>query len=203
MVTSTDIANLVDEVLWHLTDETEPVSEHDLLADLAQEEAFRKLNAGSAIRKQSQQHFLMMHALYRLRERFEDSEFRLQMRPDAIRLVDLNDSALADNLEGEQEVEQTVAAEDDTLRDYYLDVTQLMLTGCSGAPLDDHKRHHDKVRRHDLYATLGVNWGADWEEVKSAYRQKAIENHPDNGGDVEQFKRLRYAYYELKRLMCH
>lgn len=197
MVTSADIANLVDEVLWHLTDETEPVSEHDLLADLAHEDAFRKLNAGSAIRKQSQQHFLMMHVLYKLRERFKDSEFRLQMRPDAICLLDLDAPSTMDDPEVEQNLAE--GEEDEALRDYYLDVTQLMVIGGSGISSDDHKRHYDKARRRDLYAALEVNGKADWDEVKSAYRQKAIANHPDKGGDVEQFQRVRHAYNELKR----
>lgn len=197
MVTSADISDLVDEVLWRLTDETEPVSEHDLLADLAHEDAFKKLSAGSAIRKQSQQHFLLMHVLYRLRERFKDSEFRLQMRPDAICLLDRNAPSTTDD----PEVEQILAEkeEDEALRDYYLDATQLVVIGGQGISLEHHKRHYDKVRRRGLYAALEINGKADWDEVKSAYRQKAIANHPDKGGDVEQFHRVRHAYNELKR----
>ena len=32
------------------------------------------------------------------------------------------------------------------------------------------------------------------EEVKSAYRERVKEAHPDHGGDSEEFKRLREAY---------
>lgn len=201
MVTSADIANLVDEVLWHLTDEPEPVSEHDLLADLAQEDAFKKLTARSAVRRQSQQHFLMMHALYRLRERFKDSEFRLQMRPDAICLLDPNAASATQESDGEQVLADEL--EDETLREYYLDVTEFMVSEGSNISLDDPKRHHDRARRRDLYAALEIGWGANWDEVKAAYRQKAIENHPDRGGDLEQFERVRSAYRELKHSLHH
>lgn len=198
MVTSADLANLVDEVLWHLTDEPEPVSEHDLLADLAQEEVFQHIEARSAIAKQSQKHFLMMHALYTLRERLIGSEFRLQMRPDAIRLLDSDTPETAE----EHELEPGWV-EDEALRDYYLDVTQLLVIGNSGMALEDHRQHRNKAERHDLYAALEISWGCDWEDVKSAYRQKAIASHPEKGGDLEQFRRVRHAYNQLKRQLQH
>ena len=44
---------------------------------------------------------------------------------------------------------------------------------------------------HDI---LGVKPGASEEEVKKAYRKKAIETHPDKGGNEEEFQKINEAY---------
>lgn len=43
-------------------------------------------------------------------------------------------------------------------------------------------------------ATLEVAQDASPEEIRSAYRAKAREHHPDAGGDAEQFHRISEAY---------
>jgi DnaJ-class molecular chaperone len=46
----------------------------------------------------------------------------------------------------------------------------------------------------DPYQTLGIQKGASESEVKKAYRKLAMVNHPDKGGDPEQFKKIQGAY---------
>lgn len=51
----------------------------------------------------------------------------------------------------------------------------------------------------DYYSTLGVGRNASADEIKRAYRKKAMEHHPDRtGGDDTVFKQINEAYDTLK-----
>lgn len=49
----------------------------------------------------------------------------------------------------------------------------------------------------DYYDILGVNKNASAEELKTAFRKKAHEHHPDKGGDEAKFKEINEAYQVL------
>jgi DnaJ-class molecular chaperone len=44
------------------------------------------------------------------------------------------------------------------------------------------------------YNILGVSETATQDEIKKAYRKKAVEHHPDKGGDEQVFKKISEAY---------
>jgi hypothetical protein len=50
-----------------------------------------------------------------------------------------------------------------------------------------------------VWTLLGVSPGATDAELKAAYRKKAMEAHPDHGGDAETFRRVVAAYAEARR----
>ena len=58
----------------------------------------------------------------------------------------------------------------------------------------------------DYYDVLGVSPNATAKEIKKAYRKKALEHHPDKGGDEETFKAIAEAWTVLgdedKRAEC-
>jgi DnaJ-class molecular chaperone len=50
----------------------------------------------------------------------------------------------------------------------------------------------------DLYNTLGVNKNASDRDIKTAYKKKAMEHHPDKGGNADKFAEISNAYDTLK-----
>eukprot|EP00441_Pelagodinium_beii_P034633 CAMPEP_0197637924 /NCGR_PEP_ID=MMETSP1338-20131121/12999_1 /TAXON_ID=43686 ORGANISM="Pelagodinium beii, Strain RCC1491" /NCGR_SAMPLE_ID=MMETSP1338 /ASSEMBLY_ACC=CAM_ASM_000754 /LENGTH=509 /DNA_ID=CAMNT_0043210419 /DNA_START=19 /DNA_END=1548 /DNA_ORIENTATION=- len=48
------------------------------------------------------------------------------------------------------------------------------------------------------YKTLGITAGASFPEIRKAYLQKAREDHPDRGGDADDFAEILRAYRILK-----
>lgn len=49
----------------------------------------------------------------------------------------------------------------------------------------------------NYYQTLGVDRGANAEEIKRAYRRLASQHHPDKGGDKLRFQEIQKAYETL------
>jgi molecular chaperone DnaJ len=55
------------------------------------------------------------------------------------------------------------------------------------------------MTKRDYYETLGVSKDASADEIKKAFRRKAVELHPDKqGGDEAKFKEINEAYEVLK-----
>ena len=51
-----------------------------------------------------------------------------------------------------------------------------------------------KARPVDPYVLLGVASAATLDDVKAAFRKKALEHHPDHGGSAQDFMRIKRAY---------
>ncbi len=55
------------------------------------------------------------------------------------------------------------------------------------------------MAKRDYYEVLGIGKSASDDEIKKAFRKKAIEHHPDKaGGDETKFKEINEAYEVLK-----
>ena len=53
--------------------------------------------------------------------------------------------------------------------------------------------------RASVWATLGVTRDATEDDLKRAFRQRALETHPDHGGEAETFRNVQRAYEEARR----
>ncbi|MBC7546656.1 molecular chaperone DnaJ [Candidatus Saccharibacteria bacterium] len=54
------------------------------------------------------------------------------------------------------------------------------------------------MAKQDYYELLGIDKSASADEIKKAFRKKAVEHHPDRGGDEVKFKEVNEAYEVLK-----
>ena len=50
----------------------------------------------------------------------------------------------------------------------------------------------------DPYSVLGIQPGASKDEAKKAFKRRAMETHPDRGGNEEEFKKVNEAYEQIK-----
>ena len=57
--------------------------------------------------------------------------------------------------------------------------------------------HRPQANTNEYYDLLGVNKNANEQEIKKAFRKKALKEHPDRGGDAEKFKKYSEAYEVL------
>ena len=50
------------------------------------------------------------------------------------------------------------------------------------------------MKRSSSYDILGIDEDSEDEDIKKAFRKKALIHHPDKGGDPEEFRKVREAY---------
>jgi DnaJ-domain-containing protein 1 len=65
------------------------------------------------------------------------------------------------------------------------------------AEIEARERERDAWRNCSAYTVLGIQPGATQTQIKRAFRQKARELHPDNGGSEAAMKKLNAAYQKL------
>jgi hypothetical protein len=53
------------------------------------------------------------------------------------------------------------------------------------------------------WEVLGLAPTASLVEVRKAYRRRALETHPDRGGDADRFREVQRAYEKLSTKLAH
>lgn len=133
-----------------------------------------------------QSHFLLFHALYRLRDRLHrEQQAGLQISALLIELCDYQ--------AGEQSL-----CEAEPLRDYYLDLGNLDATGEADVfdMLSDFWRRLQLGEPEQLAAALAVlelERAEEFAQVKAQYRRLVMQHHPDRGGDAAKMHALNEA----------
>jgi DnaJ-domain-containing protein 1 len=169
------------------------VSEHSLLKRLRAEPyaLFPPLQLDDQLGL-FQSHFLLFHALYRLRDRLH-REQQASLRISAL-LIELSDYQ-----PGEQSL-----CESEPLRDYYLDLGNLDATGKADVLelLSDFWRRLQLGEPEQLGAALAVlelERAEEFAQVKRQYRRLVMRHHPDRGGDAAKMHALNEAL-EIMRI---
>jgi hypothetical protein len=129
-------------------------------------------------------HFLLFHALYRLRDRsWQAQQAHLEIRPLNIRWQPYQDG-------------QGGLARPDTLREYYLDLANLEQTSARDvdallAAFWGRFQRHDQ--RAEALLELGLSDPVDDATIKRTYRQLVMRHHPDRGGETARLQVINAA----------
>lgn len=62
---------------------------------------------------------------------------------------------------------------------------------------------HRPPAQRSAWTTLRIAPGASLAEVRKAFRQLALETHPDHGGDADDFREVQDAYQRLVDRLAH
>jgi hypothetical protein len=81
---------------------------------------------------------------------------------------------------------------------YWAHAWNRMLRGESPPPMPKPKQKADNATTPtSAWSVLGLEPGATHAELKAAYRRKALESHPDRGGDPATFRAVVVSYEKL------
>lgn len=183
---------LLPHVMKALQEIDLPCTEHKLLKLLTVRGYFAGLDDEDENLYLFQRHFLLMNALYQLREGFVEAGWCLRISALEIHLLPLESDA--------QTSLQTLSGEQ-ALADYYLDLSQLEVAtredveSLLGSFWQAYNRYDDRA---EALQVLGLNAPAKAADIKDAYRRLAAANHPDRGGEPARFIEIRRAY----ELLC-
>ena len=155
-----------------------------------------------------QVHFLLFHTLYTLRDQLaEDGEIlvisalltRLESHPE------ISDQKLS----GLELSRQSLPAQADPLRAFYLDLNQYQLsTAQIHAMLDNFYAGHGGASDHhntaEVAAAAHCLGYSDrrlpdcFQEIKQRFRRAVMQAHPDRGGSTEQIQALNAAFAVIR-----
>lgn len=174
-------------LLDHLQTLSNGTSEYDLIQHLREQDLFHLdpdelLSSDSLIMFRI--HFIVFHALYRLRDRVrQQARNDIDLNPVCIQLLHYrgNDSALV---------------EYDALYEYYMDTDNLDNTASEDVDEMLQRfwlRLDNSERRAEALQELGLHDPVSDDVIRKQYRRLAMKHHPDRGGEREKLQRINAA----------
>lgn len=138
-----------------------------------------------------QQHFCLFHSLYKLRDDLHQTQ-QGTLLIDVLNIQWLPAVGRGDNM----------MAMPDSLREYYLDVSNL--AGTSRAQVEQllsgfWQRMIADDDQASALQTLGLEQPVSWAEIKKRYRQCVSRCHPDRGGSHLETTKYNEAIAVLER----
>ena len=136
-----------------------------------------------------QKNFFVMNALYQIKNDVQTEGFSLTILPMDISMVPNYDKS-----------KSTLTNRDTELANYYLNWSNLesITTEEVEDLFNSFWQKYSAIDKVDMALTsLGLEQGADWSDVRQAYKKRIAINHPDKGGCAERFIETREAYEVL------
>jgi len=175
----------LDSVAGVLERHAAGLSEYELLQILRRAGYFAFLGeAAVAPHALFQAHFLLFHALYRLRDQaWQAGRAHLMISPLKIQWWPYRAG-------------ENAMSTPDALREYYLNLSNLDKT--TAQDVDElialfWMRLNRRDKRAAALTELGLNDPVDDETIRRTYRRLAMEHHPDRGGDKERLQAINAA----------
>lgn len=181
-----------------LLDHPEGLSEHALINRLKQQQhpLFISVNLSDVL-SLFRTHFLLFHALYRLRDTLRAAgQFDLCISPLNIQLQHTADKPTT----AQQSLNRV-----DTLRAYYLNLDHLSTTDRAAVEqlLQSSLQTLTSTQEvRDALAELGIEQPLHTlckDELRRCYRQLVSLHHPDRGGCTERLQRINQAMDTLRK----
>ena len=145
-----------------------------------------------------QVHFLVMNALYRLqRELWQQKKWQL-----SISALEISVTNCADDSGNTDVYLQSV---DSGLQEYYLNWDNFKSASARSVDQLLHGFWEKYLSQDDRVWALnivGAQEPTDFIEIKGLYRKKAMQLHPDRGGNNESLSELNQALEILKKCYC-
>jgi len=129
-------------------------------------------------------HFIVFHALYRLRDRVrKERSHDMDLSPIKIQVLNYLES-------------ESALAEYDSIYEYYMDTGNLEKTDSKDVDemLDRFwLRLDNSERRSEALQELELEDPVTNDEIQKQYRRLAMKHHPDRGGEREKLQRINAA----------
>ena len=193
------VLNLLQNQLLNLVCESPPDAEQAIEEQYLLKRLGLKLHCDT-VRSEDmarfQQHFVLYHLLYRVQQQLLDSQQGyLSVELAKVRLLSVSHTPVSDA--------------QDSRRQYYLNwhnfyqMTEQLLDQHLNAFWQNFAVSQSAqvaLSEAEAKALLQLPAHFNFDQLKKAYRTKALQLHPDRGGEAQQFILLRQAYQRLLHL---
>ncbi len=191
--------HLIDAVRCLLEISNESLSEYQLLQLLKEQGWELPTNADDSVALFTT-HFLLFNALYRLQDEYWVGNQYLEISALKIQLHTTNDISDTDKTDSPTSL---LYSTDQSLRDYYLDLSQLELAteeSINNLLNQFWGKYLAIDERAEALEVLSLPVATNYQEIKKTYRRLAMLHHPDRGGDANKFQAINRAFGVLQRL---
>ncbi|MDQ7050374.1 MAG: DNA-J related domain-containing protein [Enterobacterales bacterium] len=188
---SQPVMDKFDEIIFEFISSKKDIKEFELLTFINNNHAdfFNSLEAGASLYKK---HFYLFNFLYRLNQKIACKKLGLAISAMSIRLVPINELS-------------TELVDTNLLTSFYLDQNNLHLPEQQVKDMMDHfwTKYLALGEKSEALKILGLEKvnNLKLSILKKRYNELANKHHPDKGGEVARFVKIKTAYEQLKRIL--